>query len=153
MIATEQGLKAYFQNDHRRLDSIWGSVEGAADKGDTAQAATLWMQFSAGMRRHLDMEEKVLFPALEDATGMHGGGPTFVMRSEHTQMRGVMDRMDEAAASGNMESILDEGDTLLMLLQQHNVKEEGILYPMADQFLAGQAADIFARIEKDFPEA
>ena len=32
--------------------------------------------------------------------------------------------------------MLDHGDTLLMIAQQHNVKEENILYPMADDALA-----------------
>ena len=31
------------------------------------------------------------------------------------------------------------GDTLLMLMQQHNVKEEGMLYPMAARLLGGPA--------------
>ena len=39
--------------------------------------------------------------------------------------------------AGNAEDAMDLGDTLLMLIQQHNVKEEGMLYPAAEGLLAG----------------
>ena len=69
---------------------------------------------------------------------MVDAGPTAVMRGEHQQMRGLLDQMGEAAAAGDFDSVLDQGDTLLMLIQQHNVKEEGILYPLADRMLTVQ---------------
>ncbi|MDC0358952.1 hemerythrin domain-containing protein, partial [Oligoflexia bacterium] len=87
------------------------------------------------MRRHFAMEEEVLFPAFENASGMSQGGPTFVMRMEHDQMRGVLDQMGTLMAAGNFEDVKDQGDTLLMLIQQHNIKEEGMLYPMCDEHL------------------
>ena len=91
--------------------------------------------FDAKVRRHLAMEEEVLFPAFEEATGMHGAGPTVVMRMEHQQMRALLDTMGKAAETGNIDDVLGHGDTLLMLIQQHNRKEEGMLYPMADNAL------------------
>jgi iron-sulfur cluster repair protein YtfE (RIC family) len=51
----------------------------------------------------------------------------------------VLDAMARAAATGNVDSVLDHGDTLLMLIQQHNLKEEGMLYPMAERALGGAA--------------
>ena len=41
------------------------------------------------MLRHFEMEEAVLFPAFEEATGMTQG-PTMVMHAEHVQMKGVL---------------------------------------------------------------
>ena len=63
-------------------------------------------------------------------------GPTKVMRMEHQQMRNLLARMSEAVSSGDGEEILEVGETMMILMQQHNVKKEGILYPMADQHLA-----------------
>ena len=107
-------------------DELWAKLEG-----DPSLEA--WQSFDAAMRRHFAMEEEVLFPAIEAATGMHGPGPTMVMRNEHAQMRAVLDQMARSAESGNLDEVLDHGDTLMMLIQQHNVKEEGMLYPLADQ--------------------
>ena len=88
-----------------------------------------------------------MFPAFEQVSGMTGGGPTFVMRSEHEQMRGVLDQMAAAVAGGDVEEMLDLGDTLLMLVQQHNAKEEGILYPAADGMLGPQWAEMSTKLQ------
>jgi hemerythrin-like domain-containing protein len=56
---------------------------------------------------------------------------------EHEQMRGLLSQM-AAAARGDVDALIEHGDTLLMLTQQHNVKEEGILYPMAGGQLRAQ---------------
>ena len=62
-------------------------------------------------------------------------GQTQVMRMEHQQMRNHLARISEAVSSGDREEILEVCETMMILMQQHNVKEEGILYPMADQHL------------------
>ena len=51
-------------------------------------------------------------------------------------------------ASGDLEGALDLGDTLLMLIQQHNVKEEGMLYPMAENMLSTEWGEMAAQLEK-----
>jgi len=134
----------FFSSDHHRCDELWAAFEAVSDS-DAATSA--WQRFDAAMRRHFAMEEEVLFPALEDATGMHGPGPTMVMRNEHAQMRGLLDEMAEAARQGRFADVLDHGDTLLMMTQQHNVKEEGVLYPLADQAMGHQWQELAARLE------
>jgi len=37
-------------------------------------------------------------------------------------------------------------ETLHILMQQHNMKEEQVLYPMTDRLLGGQAADLVAQM-------
>ena len=105
-----------------------------------------WRTFQAEMLRHLRMEEEVMFPAFEQASGMTGGGPTFVMRSEHEQMRGLIEQMGSAADGDDYDELVDLGDTLLMLIQQHNQKEEQMLYPMAEQALAADWEEILERL-------
>jgi hemerythrin-like domain-containing protein len=135
---------ALFTQDHHRCDALWAELEAAGDSKE--RALQLWRAFDQAMRRHFAMEEEVLFPAIEQATGMHGPGPTMVMRHEHAQMRAMLDQMGEAANSGDMGSLLDQGDTLLMLIQQHNVKEEGIVYRLADDALSPAWSEIEARL-------
>lgn len=142
MSEANMGLMAYFVADHHSCDSLWAAVEAAGDQGDGALTNSAWQAFSAAMERHFNMEETVLFPAFERATGMVGMGPTMVMRAEHEQMRGVLRTMAACANTGDHEGLLDHGDTLLMLIQQHNVKEEGILYPMAEQHLSASWAEL-----------
>ena len=140
----------FFTADHRECDALWSAFEAVVDRGDDAAANTAWVAFRAAMLRHFAFEEDVLFPAFEAATGMTQG-PTAVMRMEHTQMRGLMEEMQRAAASGDFEAVADHGDTLLMLTQQHNVKEERMLYPMTDRVMGAGWDGLVAQLE-DHPK-
>ncbi len=74
-------------------------------------------------------------------------GPTQVMRSEHEQMRELFQAMADAVTARDRDNYLGESETLLMMMQQHNLKEEQILYPMADQALAGELDELFRRMD------
>ena len=149
MTSLSAGPVEFFSNDHRECDALWAKVEEAHNSGETDQALANWKAFVQAMTRHLAMEEEVLFPAFEEASGMgHGGpGPTMVMRAEHTQMRGVMEQMGEAAKEGDFDALLDHGDTLMMLIGQHNMKEESVLYPMASRVLGPEWESLSKKLE------
>ena len=63
-------------------------------------------------------------------------------------MIGLLDQIEAAMKSGDAEQAMDLGDTLLMLIQQHNIKEEGMLYPMAENMLAGNWANLAKLLEE-----
>jgi iron-sulfur cluster repair protein YtfE (RIC family) len=121
--------------DHRTCDEVFAAAEIAAAQKNWDSARSLFERFRAAMDRHLAMEEQVLFPAFEAKTG-NSMGPTGVMRMEHEQMRALMNDMGAATASGNDAGYLGLSETLNMLMQQHNLKEESMLYPMSDRMLA-----------------
>ncbi len=145
MNAQKDSPSDYFTADHRACDRLWAEVEGAVDAGDATAMNDAWKAFDHATRRHLTMEEEVLFPAFEQATGMVGG-PTHVMRMEHEQMRGLLDQMGAHAEAGAFQDLVDHGDTLLMLTQQHNQKEEAMLYPMTTRVLSGQWSTLLERL-------
>ncbi len=152
-IDIEAGLAGFFAQDHHDCDACWADVEELLDddNGDSTGAelaAVAWQKIDERMRRHFAMEEDVLFPAFDSRSGMSGGGPTAMMKMEHQQMRGLLDQIGVAMDSGETADALDLGDTLLMVIQQHNVKEEGMLYPMAENMLAGEWAALAAQLEK-----
>ena len=130
-------LAGTFTDDHRGIDAVWAEIEAAVDEGSEGLDALRERvrSFVAHMNRHLAMEEEVLFPAFERATGMVNG-PTQVMRMEHEQMRSVLVQIEDHAKRGDFGGALDHGDTLHMLIQQHNMKEEGMLYRMAAAHLS-----------------
>jgi len=140
-------LVDYFTSDHRRCDGGWAEVESAAEAGDAAATAAYWQRFESALLRHLAMEEQLLFPAVEAVTGMVNAGPTQVMRMEHEQMRGVLAQMSAAVERGDADELIDQGDTLNILIQQHNMKEEGMLYPMAGKMLADDWPALRDRLE------
>ena len=91
------------------------------------------------MEAHFAVEEDALFPAFEAASGS-SMGPTRIMRMEHQDMRDLLEDMDEALAAQHQQAFLGLNDTLLILMQQHNMKEENVLYPMCAQALPEMAA-------------
>lgn len=128
-------------NDHRTCDEAFTRAEQAIDEENWPQAETLTNQFLAHMDSHFSLEEDILFPAMDAKTGA-GCGPTSVMRMEHQQMNQLKIQMRAAAANKNKDAFLGASETLMMLMQQHNIKEEQILYPMADNLCAAECASI-----------
>lgn len=125
---------------HKHCDELFAAAEAFAHKGDWTACAASGARFLAELDAHFATEEQVLFPAFEAATGM-SGGPTQVMRLEHAQMRDLMSQLNAAIASRDRNAFAGIADTLLILMQQHNMKEENILYPMCDSSL-GTATDL-----------
>ena len=131
-------IKAFMQDNHRQCDELYAAAEEAVAGQDWSAADQAWEAFSRELDTHITVrEEGQLFPALEAVNGP--AGPIAVMRSEHEQMRALVAQMNEALAARDRDQFLGLGETLMMLTQQHNMKEENILYPIMDQFIAGEA--------------
>ncbi|OGA00737.1 MAG: hemerythrin [Betaproteobacteria bacterium RIFCSPLOWO2_02_FULL_62_17] len=126
---------------HRHCENLFVFAEECAQRGDWAAAASAFEHFHDQINAHFDAEEGMLFPAFEAATGM-SAGPTQMMRYEHGQMRSLLSQLAAACAAHDGEGYAGAAETLLMLMQQHNMKEENILYPMCDQALAADAEGI-----------
>ena len=133
----EAGLAGFFEQDHRDCDARWTDVEELLDTSDIDLARVAWEKYDKSMRRHLAMEEEVVFPAFDANSSMAGDGPVAGLKMEHKQMLGLLDQIGDAIDEDKAELAMDIGDTLLMLVQQHNAKEEDMLYPMAENLLSG----------------
>lgn len=133
-------------DDHHHCDELFAAAEQAVEAEQWPQAGEAHQRFVDGMERHLQAEEELLFPAFEQASGM-SEGPTSVMRHEHEQMRDLFRQMGEALAAQSGDDYLGASETLLILMQQHNAKEEQILYPMLDQMLLPQADSLMPRLQ------
>lgn len=138
------GITNALHNHHKLCDDDFAVAEEAARKGDWAACAATYGKFSTELLAHFGVEEDILFPTFEQRTGM-AGGPTQVMRGEHVQMRDLLQQMDAALAQKDADGFGGAAETLLIMMQQHNMKEENILYPMIDQAL-GQDGDLSSRI-------
>jgi len=101
----------------------------------------------AALRRHIYLEEKLLFPPLREA-GMLG--PVMVMLLEHGQMWHLMDELEpilrEDPADPRIGSLRRD---LVAQIEAHNPKEEMILYPQADTALDEESSSEL----RDFLEA
>jgi hemerythrin-like domain-containing protein len=143
-------IKKFMAQDHRDCDLLFASAENAAASGDWQTAGQAFREFIQAMERHLGVEEQTLFPAFEKETGILTG-PTEMMRMEHDQMRALFSEMKTAVAQQDSDEYLGIAETLLILMQQHNMKEEQILYSIMDQRLPENVAQWQARFENWLP--
>jgi hemerythrin-like domain-containing protein len=138
-------ISDFLAPDHQLCDKLFATAEADAVQKKWDKAAVGFKLFKETLKHHFSMEEEIMFPAFEASTGITLG-PTSVMRSEHLQMIGLLNQMSDAVDKKDREAYLGDADTLLIIMEQHNVKEEQMLYRMADQALAGEVDEVVERM-------
>lgn len=134
-------ISGYLGADHTRCDNLFAQLEACVGAGKWNQADSDLERFDQSLERHFGMEEDILFPAFEQATNSTAG-PTAMMRKEHALIREIVSRVARAIDLRDANDFFDHADTLRIMTQQHNLKEEGILYGMTDRILAGRQDEI-----------
>ncbi len=127
-------ISNYMKKEHRECDALFAKAEEAVAQSEWDVAGESFLAFSNETLTHFKKEEETLFPALEAQTSM-AQGPTQVMRYEHDQVRGLIGKMAEALEQEDKDAYLSLAESMMILLQQHNMKEEQMLYAMCDRAL------------------
>ena len=140
-------ITQYLKADHHRCDTRLAAAETCVAAQRWSMALAAFLEFDTHMRRHLDLEESILFPAFEQMPGTPTG-PTTMMRLEHQQIRDIAASMKDALTACDADGFSAEADVLHIMMGQHNMKEESVLYPMADRFLADRVGDIVATMQR-----
>jgi len=108
---------------------------------------------------HHSKEERHLFPLLEQSGIPKEGGPLGVMLSEHDQARGFVRGMREAIeryAAGDRAAasdIVKNARGYIDLLHHHILKEDNVLYRMAEDMLSKEDQENLERCFHHVEEA
>lgn len=152
--------------EHRVIERVLDSLETAASQVEAAravrpgfflQAADFIKGFADGC--HHKKEEGVLFPAMEAAGVPRYGGPIGVMLAEHEDgrrltaaMRDAAERLERGDATARAD-LVRSARGYAALLRQHIMKEDNILFPMADRVIQGrrsaEVVEAFGRVEHE----
>jgi len=127
-------ISSYMRNEHRECDSLFADAEKSVIDGNFEEAEKQFLLFADEILRHFKKEEETLFPTFEKISGSTEG-PTMVMRHEHEQVRGLIGKMAGAVESKDSDAYLSMAESMMILLQQHNMKEEQMLYAMCDRMI------------------
>ncbi|MFA5454574.1 MAG: hemerythrin domain-containing protein [Sulfurimonas sp.] len=130
-------IKEYLTASHGECDELFANMEDAVSKS-IERAKEAYETFAKEIERHFQMEERVMFLEFEQKTGMTQG-PTAMMRHEHAQMRNLIAEMGKAIEAKDKDKFFGNSETLMILMQQHNMKEEQMLYTMAQQHLSAES--------------
>ena len=134
-------ISTFLTADHRICDELFAKLETSVVKKNWVMAKNNFEDFSKDLIHHFDMEEKIFFPVFEENTGM-SCGPTQVMKMEHEQMRFILNQLENDLKKEDDRHFLGLSETLMMLMQQHNMKEEQMLYKMADMHLGSMGLKV-----------
>jgi hemerythrin-like domain-containing protein len=135
-------ILGYMESDHQRCDAFFAQLEGHIERREWERADFSLRCFKDTLERHLAREETILFPAFEEATGGSSEGPTSVMRVEHKYIRAIVSRVCDSVGQRDENDFFGHAEILRNMLQQHNLKEESILYAMIDRILSGRQDEI-----------
>ncbi len=111
---------------YRLLEHLTSRSFASAEEA-RVQAAEL----AAGLATHAHLEDELLFVPLEGPLGPNGG-PLAVMRAEHEQVEGMLERLAQVEDVEEAEALAAR---LVAIAHEHFEKEEEVLFPMADQLL------------------
>lgn len=125
---SDVALSRVLTDQHRCLDRL---LEAANNLCGAASGREAQGRFCDAMERHLEVEERVLFPVLEELLAHIG--PLAIMRQEHDAVRALMMSLRAAVGVDTCGPLLE---TLTVLIQQHHLKEERVLYPLSNDLLA-----------------
>lgn len=139
-----ESLAEALEREHREIDDGIETFTSGLAAGESEPEPL--RRAIAALRRHIYLEERFLFPGLHEAGIVP---PVFVMLREHGQIWRTLDALELQVTTGTVDAstprLLRE---LTVQLQHHNLKEEKILYPQADQVLSEEAnAELAAFIE------
>ena len=152
------------RDEHEGVLAMLGVVEAAAyrlrdGKSVPPDLMTNAIDFFRNFvdKCHHGKEEQQLFPALTAHGLPQEGGPVGVMLEEHAQGRAFIRGMSDAAqkyAQGDvaaLNALVSNTVGYAKLLREHIDKENGVLFPMADNILSdaeqGKLYDAFEQIE------
>lgn len=140
------------------LDALQTAAQSAADGAPVRpaffiEAADFIRGFADGCHHH--KEEGVLFKMMVENGFPTQGGPVAVMLNEHEMGRQYTRAMRAAAekwAQGDESArqlVIENALGYVGLLRQHILKEDNILFPMADRAIpVGQHAEVLSGFER-----
>jgi hemerythrin-like domain-containing protein len=147
-------------DEHRLIVKVLDCLEEAADRLDSGDdvSAEFFLdvaEFAAGFadRCHHGKEEDILFVAMTAMDMPQDSGPVAVMLHEHDQgraytagFRSAAEQMKSGDATAAADVVRNAYD-YVNLLREHIIKEDNVLFPMADQIIP---ADKMQKVSEDF---
>lgn len=127
-------IKEIMTQHHRECDQGLSVVEEYLEGSKFRPALEAFLTWKEMNFEHFSTEEELLFPRTESIMGRIP--PIQVMLMEHQQIRGLFHDIEDAIKNGDKNRAIGIIETCMIMIQQHNMKEEQILYPIIERSLA-----------------
>ncbi len=129
---TPPRLSELMGGDHNDLDERWTRLQ-TTPASDRAARRELFESFRTDLLRHIEIEEKELFPRIVE-TDPAQRGLVERLQEEHLRIQETLRRLAEAVDTGRGVPE-DLAAQLIEVLWDHNAREEAWAYPWLDEHL------------------
>jgi hemerythrin superfamily protein len=114
------------QSQHTQLGELHQLIADALGRGEVHSARSAFEQFQAALRAHLEVEERIYFPAL------HGLCPALAAEvarlvQEHDAIVALLPGLRGLLGAGEMELSSERLHQLAQVLSAHEAEEEALI--------------------------
>ena len=128
-------------HEHSLYENLISRCEEAIEIEDWGTADLLFNKMVSHLKRHMAVEEEVLYPAYEAATHAPQG-PTGALREEHDHIVRLIMDMVRVIKTRDSDYVLECLAHLEKQMIKHHEKEEDIFLPMASHILDAKREEI-----------
>lgn len=132
-------------HEHSLYEDLLSECQGAVEIEDWESVGQIFKQLVTHLKRHIALEEGVLYPAYESAPHAPQG-PTTALRDEHTRIIRLIHDMAPVITTRDSEHMLECLVHLENRMIKHHEKEEDIFLPMASHILNASRDEILRQL-------
>ena len=139
------GTDNWLEHEHSLYEDLLSQCQDAVEIEDWRTVDLLFKEMVTSLKRHMALEEEVLYPAYE-TTPHAPQGPTQALRAEHDRIVGLIMDMNQVIKSRGSEHVLECLLHLETQMIKHHEKEEDIFLPMASHILDARREEISQKL-------
>ncbi len=134
-------------HEHSLYEDLLSECHDTVENEDWESFNLIFSQLVMHLKRHIALEEKVLYPAYESAPHAPQG-PTTALREEHSTIIRMIQDMAPVMKSRNSEHLLECLAHLENQMIKHHEKEEDIFLPMASHILNASHDELLRKLSE-----
>jgi len=132
-------------HEHSLYEDLLSRCTEAIEIEDWKSADMLFGRMVSHLKRHMAMEEEVLYPAYE-AAAHAPQGPTGALREEHDHIVRLITDMARVIKTRDSDYVLECMTHLEKQMIKHHEKEEDLFLPMASHILEASRDEISRKL-------
>lgn len=144
-------ISTLMSQDHRDCDNAYEMIETFLEQKNFTMAKNAFVKWRDTNLKHFSIEEEILFLETIKAMGVKIP-PIMVMEMEHVQIRNCFLEIEKSLQAEDITKFHQLAEACMIMIQQHNMKEEQILYPIIDRAILATQEDVLSTISKKLNE-
>lgn len=119
-----------FLGEHREMEARLEGLEDLTGDDRWDEATEIVMRQKAHLVHHIDVEERIVYPAFEEVADAEGRRTLAFLRKRHQELPVFFDELADAVAAHDHEGVQDTLETLLRIVADHHATEERDVFPL-----------------------